>query len=95
MDRYVFPPHNECMNNNPLFTLGANIRNWREKRGFTQEGFSQHIQLDRAYYGRIERGKQNVSVKTLVMLGAKLGVSPAEFLAGITPEDCANFLLYE
>ena len=91
----MFPPHNGRMNKDPLFTRGANIRHWREKRGFTQEGFSQHIQLDRAYYGRIERGKQNVSVKTLVMLGAKLNVSPAEFLSGITPEDCTNYLKYD
>lgn len=73
--------------------MGTNIRQWREKRGFTQERFAQHVELDRAYYGRIERGKQNISVKTMVMLGAKLQVSPAEFLSGITPEDCASFLL--
>jgi len=79
----------------PLSTLGANIRHWREKRGFTQERFAQHVELDRAYYGRIERGKQNVSVKTLVMLAAKLQVGPAEFLAGITADDCKTFLEYE
>lgn len=75
--------------------IGANIRHWREKRGFTQEGFAQHIELDRAYYGRIERGKQNVSVKTLIKLGNKLEVSPANFLAGITLEDCTCFLRYD
>lgn len=77
---------------NPLLNIGANIRRYREERGFTQEGFALHIGLDRAYYGRIERGRHNVSVKTLMMLGAKLGVAPKDFLADVTQEDCINFL---
>lgn len=79
----------------PLYIVGDNIRRWREDRGFTQERFAQHIGLDRAYYGRIERGRQNISIKTMVMLGAALQVDPAEFLAGITGDDCKTFLEHE
>ena len=76
----------------PYETIGANIRRIRKERGFTQEGFAQHIQLDRAYYGRIERGQQNMSTKTILMLGAHLRVDPAEFFVGITVEACLRLL---
>lgn len=75
--------------------FGNNIRRWRVERGFTQERFAQHIGIDRAYYGRIERGRQNISLKMIFLLAARLQVNPAEFLAGIIADDCERFLKYE
>lgn len=71
--------------------VGDNIRRAREGRGFTQERFAQHLQLDRAYYGRIERGQQNISLRMVFTLATELGVAPETFFSGVSIEDCARF----
>lgn len=45
--------------------IGVVIRKQREARGFTQEGFADHIQMHRAYYGALENGKKNLQLSTL------------------------------
>jgi transcriptional regulator with XRE-family HTH domain len=45
--------------------LGAAIRATRIEKGFTQEAFAAHVELDRSYYGAIERGEHNVTIETL------------------------------
>jgi transcriptional regulator with XRE-family HTH domain len=45
--------------------IGAVIQKRREARGFTQEGFADHIQMHRAYYGALENGKKNLQLSTL------------------------------
>jgi transcriptional regulator with XRE-family HTH domain len=77
-----------------LQKLGANIRRAREQQGFTQEAFAQELQMDRAYYGRIERGLVNISAKTIFMLAAALDEEPKDLLTdvehrsdGEAPED--------
>lgn len=45
--------------------IGVVIRKEREARGFTQEGFADHIQMHRAYYGALENGKKNLQLSTL------------------------------
>ncbi|MGB3377149.1 MAG: helix-turn-helix transcriptional regulator [Allopontixanthobacter sediminis] len=60
-----------------LKDLGNNIRRAREARGFTQEAFAQEIGLDRAYYGRIERGLVNISARTVFMLAEALQIAPS------------------
>lgn len=71
-------------------TVGATIRRLRLERGYSQESFAQHAKLDRAFYGRIERGTQNVALTTLCLLAAALGTSPAELVADVTAADCAH-----
>src|SRR6185437_11414278 len=38
-----------------------------------QEGFSDHIEMHRAYYGRIERGGKDFQISTLERIAAGLG----------------------
>ena len=76
-------------------TFGANVRELRKALGYTQESFAQHALLDRAFYGLIERGKQNVSLRTVCALSASLGVGPAELFAGIDSQQCAEWLAGE
>ena len=72
-----------------LSKFSANVRRRREELGFTQEGFAQHAKLDRAFYGRIERGKQNISHKLIAHLSYYLQVRPAHLFSDVEIEDCA------
>ena len=49
------------------------IRKHREQKEWTQEGFSDHIEMHRAHYGRIERGGKDVQISTLERIAAGLG----------------------
>lgn len=67
--------------------VSANIRRMRVERGFSQEAFAHNAQLDRSYYGRIERGTQNISLRTLGVIAETLKVHPSEILADVVNED--------
>lgn len=71
-------------------TVGGTIRRLRQERGYSQESFAQHAKLDRAFYGRIERGTQNVALTTLCIVADALGTSPSALLADVTAGDCAR-----
>lgn len=75
--------HLTLVSEDKLKKLGSNIRRVREERGFTQEAFAQEIGLDRAYYGRIERGLINISAQTIFMLAEALETSPGRFFAAV------------
>lgn len=61
-----------------LRLLGRRIRELREQRGFTQEGFAEEIELDRAYYGGVERGERNVAALNLIRIARGLKVPVGE-----------------
>ena len=54
--------------------LGAAIRATRIEKGFTQEAFAAQVELDRSYYGAVERGEHNVTVETLAIVATGLGL---------------------
>jgi len=54
--------------------VGAAIRKFREKLGVTQDDFADKIDMHRAYYGEIERGKLNLTLRTLTRVSEGLGV---------------------
>jgi len=60
--------------------VGKNIRNYREKKGLTQEGLAHEADLHRAYIGQIERGEKNIGVKNLEKIAQSLGIKPARLL---------------
>jgi transcriptional regulator with XRE-family HTH domain len=62
----------------------------RTDQGISQERFAQIAKLDRSYYGRIERGSQNVALTTLCAIARALRVTPSVLLADITLADCEN-----
>jgi transcriptional regulator with XRE-family HTH domain len=45
--------------------IGEAVRKQREARKYTQDGFADQIEMHRAYYGAIERGKKNIQLSTL------------------------------
>jgi transcriptional regulator with XRE-family HTH domain len=58
--------------------LGKAIRAVRKQHGYTQESFALEADIDRSYYGAIERGEFNVTVDTVMTIAAGLGVPAAE-----------------
>lgn len=54
--------------------LGKAIREVREERKFTQEGFAGTVGLDRSYYGAVERADFNITIETLMTIARGLDV---------------------
>ena len=62
------------MKNRKLALLGQQIRRLREEKGLSQEEFAGLADIDRAYYGGIERGERNVAAINIVKIADALGV---------------------
>ena len=60
--------------------LGEVIRRRREVAGWTQEGFADEIEMHRAQYGLIERGKKDLRLSSLERVAAGLNVSLSAIL---------------
>ncbi len=72
------------MKTNPEFkALGQNIRNLRKTKGFSQESFAHDANLERSYYGRIERGEINITARNLIRIAKTLGVQVGELFPPI------------
>jgi transcriptional regulator with XRE-family HTH domain len=62
--------------------LGKAMRARREALGLSQERFADEIKVHRTYYGAIEVGKQNLTLKSIERIADGLGVTvSALFLA--------------
>lgn len=57
-----------------LVDLGQRIRAIREKKGLSQESVALACELDRSYFGGIERGEHNVAVINLQKIANALKV---------------------
>lgn len=60
--------------------VGSKIRKLRRAKGFSQESFALHAQLDRSYMGRIERGEANITLEIIEQISAVLECEPCELL---------------
>lgn len=60
--------------------LGINLRRHREATGLSQEGFAELMGFHRTYWGALERGERNVSLRSLEHLAELVGVSPTALL---------------
>ena len=63
--------------------LGVRIRAIRTKAGYTQESFADACGLHRNYMGAIERGEQNIPVKTLQILANGLNTTISKLFSGL------------
>jgi len=63
--------------------LGARIRELRTNLGYTQESFADAIGLHRNYMGAIERGEQNLTLKTMQVVAQGLNTSVSKLLEGL------------
>jgi transcriptional regulator with XRE-family HTH domain len=64
--------------------LGKAIRAARTQQGFSQESFATHADVDRSYYGAIERGEFNLTVDTVAKIAKGLDMSLAELFGRAT-----------
>ena len=60
--------------------LAENIKTFRSEKGLSQEALAEHCGLHRTYIGSVERQERNVTLNTLEVLSAALGVSVQELL---------------
>jgi transcriptional regulator with XRE-family HTH domain len=63
--------------------LGRRLRDLRLAKGYSQEGFADVAKLDRAGYGRVERGEVDLRLSSLERLAKALRVPIADLFAGI------------
>lgn len=71
----------------------ARIRKAREDAGYTREKFAELLDVSVSYLAEVERGRTNVSVKTLIKICNVLGLSADYVLFGENRE--ADALLLE
>ena len=64
--------------------LGANIRRIRREAGLSQMELSDRCCLHFSEISRLERGRRDAQLSTIVKLARGLGVPPAELLAGVS-----------
>ncbi len=60
--------------------LADNIRAFRKAKRISQEELADMCGLHRTYIGSVERGERNVSLSTLEVLAAALGVTVPQLL---------------
>lgn len=54
--------------------LGRAFRATRKELGYTQESFALIADMDRSYYGALERGEYNTTIETIMRVARGLGV---------------------
>ncbi|MUL76448.1 helix-turn-helix domain-containing protein [Mycolicibacterium sp. CBMA 226] len=60
--------------------VGRNLRRYRVEHGYSQEAFADHMGVHRTYFGAVERGERNLTLRTLEKIGEFIGVDPRELL---------------
>lgn len=54
--------------------LGANVRRWRNRRGWTQDQLAEAARISAKFVGEVERGEDNPSLETLWALISALKI---------------------
>jgi transcriptional regulator with XRE-family HTH domain len=67
----------------PKEQFGVNLRRLRGAAGLTQMELSNRSGLDMAEISRLERGRKDPRLNTIVRLAAGLEVDPADLVLGI------------
>jgi transcriptional regulator with XRE-family HTH domain len=61
-------------------TLGRNLREYRQRRGLSQEAFAVTLAVHRTYMGGLERGERNLTLRSVERIAARLGIEPLDLL---------------
>jgi transcriptional regulator with XRE-family HTH domain len=76
-----------------LGSVGEQVRRLRKARGLTQRAFGATIGIDPNLLGRIERGEQNLTVRTLARIAAGLDVDLTD-LVRVVPRSALRASLF-
>ena len=63
--------------------FGHAVRSLRIKAGHNQEDFAHRCNMDRAYYGNIERGEHTPTIATLWRIASALNKRPRDVVAAV------------
>jgi transcriptional regulator with XRE-family HTH domain len=63
--------------------FGKAVRRHRKKLGWSQEKLTEHAGLHWTYIGRIERGKQNISLANVGRIARALKVHVSQLFKGV------------
>lgn len=69
----------------PRATFGANLRSAREDAGLTQEALGHRADFHPTEVNRIERGRRNPGLLTIVKLAKALDIPAGDLLGGLPP----------
>ena len=58
--------------------LGLKIKFFRQQKHITQAIFAEKLDMDVRYLSDIERGKKNITIKTLYKISSVLDINPVE-----------------
>ena len=59
--------------------ISANIKEFRESKGFSQEFLAEQVDCTREFINRVENRKENVSLSMLLKLSFVFGEKPQKF----------------
>ena len=66
-----------------LYTeMGKRLRKFRREKDYTQEQMAEILEISSAYYGKVERGVNSLSVKKLQLLNRELGIDINYLITG-------------
>ena len=54
--------------------MADNVRRYRKALGISQQDFAYDIEMDRTYFGGIERGERNVSIDNIERIATGLHI---------------------
>lgn len=60
--------------------MGRKLRRFREARDLSQEAFAASVGVHRTYYGGVERGERNLTLKAVERIAERLGIDPLDLL---------------
>ena len=69
-------PTDQCLSKH----FGNTLRQFRDRKGWSQEALAEHSDLNRSYIGELERGQAIASLITLEKLASAFGVTMSHLL---------------
>ena len=71
--------------------IGLKIKFFRQQHHMTQANFAEKLDMDVRYLSDIERGKKNITLKTIYKISSVLGIAPLElFVYTRVTQEIAN-----